>query len=107
MSSPSAAHHPELFDSRDILDERHNQILERAVRNVLSTDIANLVYGQIIDGLPLKDTYNNVFPWISDHPVNLLLHNELCPGSLGKARKLSQELALSQFRFQERVCYPT
>lgn len=100
MPSPSTVHHPELFESKDILDEHHVEILKRAVQNVLSTDVAELVYGQILDGLPLAEVYNGVFPWMEDHPANTLPHKELCPGSLEKAREFRREFSFSDLRFQ-------
>lgn len=103
MSSPSAVNHPELFESRSVVDERHNQILERAVQNILSTDIAELAYAQIIDGLPLRSAYHKAFPRIEDHPVNVLAHKELCPGSLERAREVRKEFALSHLWFQKPV----
>ena len=36
------------------LEEQHRDIFVRAVSNVLSTEIAELTYAQIIDGLPLS-----------------------------------------------------
>lgn len=104
--SSTAVHHPELFESHSFLDERHNQILDRAVRNVLSTDVAELAYAQILDGLPLADTYNNVFPWVADHPVNDPFHDELCPGVLEQARQFRKDFILSQLRLQQKVCLP-
>ncbi|OBT73985.1 hypothetical protein VF21_05993 [Pseudogymnoascus sp. 05NY08] len=48
------------------LNPRHRDIFTRAVKNVLSSEIAQITYAQIIDGLPLssveKDT---VMPWNS------------------------------------------
>jgi hypothetical protein len=103
MSSASAVHHPEQVESQDVLDERHNLILERAVQDTLNTIIAELVYGQILDGLLLKDMYNKVFPWISDHPVKALPHTKPCPGFLNLARTSRKEFALSQFHFQKKT----
>lgn len=103
MASLSAVHHPELFESKDILDEHHDEILRRAVQNVLSTDVAELVYGQILDGLPLADVYNGVIPWMKDHSVNTLPHTELCPGSLEKAREFRKEFSFSDLRFHLKV----
>jgi hypothetical protein len=69
------------------LNGTHRDIFNRAISNVLSTDIAEITYAQIIDGLPLadvvQDTANGGLP--DAHPIHDA-HSELCPGVLEKAR---------------------
>ena len=38
-----------------IASDRHRKVLDRAIRNVLSTELAKFTYAQIIDGLPIAD----------------------------------------------------
>jgi hypothetical protein len=57
------------------LQGRHHDILTRAIANVLSSPIADITYGQIIDGLPLSnvacDTHHGVtcpgHPLLDEH----------------------------------------
>jgi hypothetical protein len=76
--------------SIDILTGQHRDIFTRAVENVLSTEIAQITYAQIADGLPLssveKDTY--AFGALTyDHPLHMN-HIDLCPAALEKTRQL-------------------
>ncbi|KAJ3544893.1 hypothetical protein NM208_g2789 [Fusarium decemcellulare] len=72
-----------------IKSEHHWQTLERAIRNVLGTDIAMLTYAQIIDGLPIGDVaFDQRLPGLyGDHPLDDC-HDELCPGAMEKVREL-------------------
>ncbi|KAK3934669.1 hypothetical protein QBC46DRAFT_358846 [Diplogelasinospora grovesii] len=69
----------------------HRDILTRAIRNVLSTDISEITLAQIVDGLPLsvveKDTYTGSGYLSGDHPLHQK-HKQLCPGVLEKTRQL-------------------
>ncbi|OBT97131.1 hypothetical protein VE01_04877 [Pseudogymnoascus verrucosus] len=74
----------------EILTGQHRDIFTRAVGNVLSTEIAQITYAQIADGLPLssveKDTY--AFRALTyDHPLHTN-HIDLCPTALEKTREL-------------------
>ncbi len=68
----------------------HSEILTRAIGNVLSSPVAEVAYGQIIDGLPLSavalDTYDsNACP---GHPL-LYEHLQLSPHVLETAGNLN------------------
>lgn len=76
---------------------------QKLIRNVLGTETAELVYGQILDGLPLRSCIEESFPWIPDHPVNTLSHFELCQGFIDKAREFLTEFDLTKLRFQKEV----
>ncbi|KAJ4265274.1 hypothetical protein NW762_004559 [Fusarium torreyae] len=72
---------------RNIHSEHHRIVLHRAIKNVLSTELAQLTYAQIIDGLPTGDVSwdrrsSGVF---GDHPIDSG-HDELCPGALERAQ---------------------
>jgi len=66
----------------------HRGIFDRAILNVLSTDLAKLTYAQIIDGFPLasvaRETVGNGLP--DSHPL-FDTHKELCPGVLEKTEE--------------------
>lgn len=54
-----------------ILPQQHRDMLERALRNVLSTETAQMTYAQIIDGFPIvsvaRDRRGNSLD--PEHPV--------------------------------------
>lgn len=83
------------YDSRvpfnSIASERHRQILDRAIRNVLSTELAQLTYAQIIDGLPVADVaWDRRLPGImGEHIIDD--HGTLCPGALEQAQVYYKE----------------
>lgn len=67
------------------LDEAHQAVFHTAVTNVLSTQIAESTFAQIIDGFPLKDVAfgNGGHGHTIYDPV--FKHTTLCPGALEKA----------------------
>ncbi|KAF5558750.1 hypothetical protein FPHYL_7341 [Fusarium phyllophilum] len=91
------------YDSRlpfkSITSERHCQILDRAIRNVLSTELAKFTYAQIIDGLPTADVaWDRRLPGImGEHIIND--HETLCPGALEKAHQYYKEWDPSSLKF--------
>jgi hypothetical protein len=104
MSNASSAElNPLNLQNLDLLDESHYQILERAVKNILSTESAEVTYAQILDGLPRSQAIKESLQYVEDHPVYALSHNEICPGYLEKARKFRDEFDVSQLRFQGKV----
>ncbi|KPM41335.1 hypothetical protein AK830_g5240 [Neonectria ditissima] len=68
----------------------HLDIFNRALWNVTSTEIAEITYAQIVDGLPLadvvQDSGNAQVPLPYEHPI-YDAHTELCPGALEKTRE--------------------
>lgn len=64
-----------------VLDGLHRIAFERAIRNMLDTEIAETTFAQIIDGLPLKNVAHATagLSW----ELTLNNHEDLCPGSLG------------------------
>ncbi|KAH8768864.1 hypothetical protein F5883DRAFT_417533 [Diaporthe sp. PMI_573] len=64
----------------DTLDERHQAVFKRAITNLLATELAEMTYAQLIDGLPLwevaLDQYRHTHT--GEEPVSN--HRELCPG---------------------------
>jgi hypothetical protein len=70
------------------------------VRNVLNTDLAERIYGQILDGLPTEEAIEESYRWIEDHPVHTTSHAELCSGYIDQARQFRAAFDLSELRFQ-------
>jgi hypothetical protein len=74
--------------SVNILDGDHHTILTGAINRILLTDIAEMTYAQILDGLPLAsvadDSAQGTPP--KNHPIRAH-HKELCAGVLEKIRE--------------------
>ncbi|KAF7563632.1 hypothetical protein G7046_g454 [Stylonectria norvegica] len=86
----------------ELLDEDHRKPLDRAVSNLLGTDIAEFTYAQILDGLPTEKSLRESFAVVKDHPVYTKHHAEICPGFLDKARKFRAQFTTDQLRFQSK-----
>ncbi|KAI1422801.1 hypothetical protein F5Y12DRAFT_799294 [Xylaria sp. FL1777] len=86
--------------SIDCLDTKHRQVFSRALQNVLSSDAAELTYGQIVDGLPLSDieTDSKHGSVDADHPIHTK-HTELCPGVLERFREIWRAYDISCLKF--------
>ncbi|KAH7022036.1 hypothetical protein EDB80DRAFT_693958 [Ilyonectria destructans] len=74
----------------------HHDVLIRAISNVLSTEIAEETYAQIIDGLPLASVVQDTSDagLHDDHPIHDA-HKELCSGVLEKTREFRKDVDLS------------
>ncbi|KAF7547357.1 hypothetical protein G7Z17_g7789 [Cylindrodendrum hubeiense] len=86
------AAHDQRVPFRNIYSELHRHVLDRAIKNILSTALAQFTYAQIIDGIPTGDVswdrrYCGVF---GEHPIDSE-HEELCPGTLEKAREYYEQ----------------
>jgi hypothetical protein len=92
---------------KSITSERHRQILDRAIRNVLSTELAQFTYAQIIDGLPIADVaWDRRLPGImGEHIIND--HEILCPGALEKAHEYYKVWDPSSLKLDPEVSHPT
>ncbi|KAH7486446.1 hypothetical protein FOMA001_g5154 [Fusarium oxysporum f. sp. matthiolae] len=84
----------------DVLDNEHRKVLERAVRNLLSTEVAEVIYAQILDGLPTEKSLRDISDYVKDHPVHSIQHTEICPGYVEKARDFSNQFDLSQLQIK-------
>ncbi|KAL6361371.1 hypothetical protein LRP88_04839 [Fusarium phalaenopsidis] len=98
-TSSAGAQSPSITDdsqirslSIDILDGDHYDLFTRAITRILSTEIAELTYAQVIDGLPLTqviyESRGGKLP--KGHPLHSA-HQELCPGMLDKTRQFREE----------------
>lgn len=68
------------------LDEPHLLAFARAVTNVLSTELAESTFAQLVDGLPLWDVVFGLGHYGHDREEPVFKHRELCPGVLEKTR---------------------
>lgn len=90
--------------SIDILDQEHRQAVSTAISNILASDIAEITYAQIVDGLPLASVVleSNGHPIIDRrHPI--FQHKELCAGVAAKTREFRESFNASSLRFDSTV----
>lgn len=92
--------------SIDILDGDHHDLFTRAITRILFTEVAELAYAQIIDGLPLTrviyESRGGKLP--KGHPLHSA-HQELCPGMLDKVRQFREEFAPEILSIDSRVSW--
>ncbi|KAL2285262.1 hypothetical protein FJTKL_08222 [Diaporthe vaccinii] len=83
----------------EILDGPHQEAVRLAVSNILTTEIAETTYAQIIDDLPLvgvvRDVYGDLL--CDDHPI--CAHTELSAGILETARNFRTGFDPGTLRF--------
>lgn len=87
----------------DILDDDHQNTLDQAVKNVLSTESAERAYAQILDGLPTEQSLRDSQDYVKDHPVHSIEHSEICPGYMENAREFRNGFDLFQLRLGSKV----
>ncbi|KAG8164179.1 hypothetical protein KVR01_006097 [Diaporthe batatas] len=78
----------------DLLDDTHQAAFQRAMTNVLATDLAELTIAQLVDGLPLWEVADNTSRHKHKIEDAVYKHRELCPGAMDQARALRQKLDL-------------
>lgn len=71
--------------SVQLLGPDHYEPLVGAIRNVLSSDLAELTLAQLIDGLPLIDTVWDMKGALIRRGHPLISHNALCEGAMEQA----------------------
>lgn len=85
------------------LDGEHRQLLVRAITRILSTELAEFTYAQIIDGLPTGDVaYDAVTTPYGAHPIDNV-HDQLCPGMLDRAREFQKGFRLEILSFDSQA----
>lgn len=87
----------------DVLDETHRRALNRAVGNVLRTEVAELTYAQILDGLPTVKSVTDSYPYLKDHPVYTINHVDICPGFVELARDHRSVFTMHNMDFNTKV----
>ncbi|KAF5537314.1 hypothetical protein FMEXI_10004 [Fusarium mexicanum] len=88
------------------LDHTHQDTVTSAFARILDTDIAEVTYAQIIDGLPLGEVGFESRGGIphQDHPINHC-HDELCAGILDKAREFRRRFDPLVLEFDSRLLF--
>lgn len=81
------------------LSDPHRDIFEKALRRILSTDVAELTFAQIADGLPIAAVAKDSFLQVQ-HPHPLYkLHQEVCAGAVRKVKELRDNLHFDVLKF--------
>lgn len=90
-----------------VLDKKYHQEFTTALRNVLSTDIAEFTLSQILDGLPVAEVAQEnlgTCTW-EGHPV--FEHKELCDGVLDRFIDIREHLNVGVVNFEAGVSRPS
>lgn len=91
--------------SISILGQPHRDAVARALSRVLSTEIAEITYAQIVDGLPLlevlKDVYGDLI--CPDHPIHQ--HKQLKEGTIETVRRFRDDFDPEIIQFDVPVSY--
>ncbi|KAJ2990395.1 hypothetical protein NUW58_g2425 [Xylaria curta] len=90
----------------DAARDQHRELFERALRNVLSSGVAELTYAQIADGLPLKSVVCNsrYGPFHVDHPM-MTMHTELCSGVVERFRSIRSAFNITSLKFDSTLIH--
>lgn len=85
------------------LDAEHIAVFRKALDNILHSYVAQTAFAEIIDGLPLKESWLEYDVGQKGHPVEVLRHEELCAGTREKAQKLRDEFDVYILSFPTKV----
>lgn len=86
------------------LDKAHLAAFERAVTNVLSTDIAQSTFAQLVDGLPLWDVVYILESYGISREEPVYKHRKLCPGALENTRAFRSAFEPRVMEIRTDVC---
>lgn len=87
---PTMVFEPNEMSDLSALDDGHASIFMRALSRLLATELAELTFAQIVDGLPTKASFHDFHLYFNktNHPVFALDHAEICPGVVEKTSQL-------------------
>ncbi|KAH6624779.1 hypothetical protein B0J18DRAFT_449986 [Chaetomium sp. MPI-SDFR-AT-0129] len=90
----------------EVLDLDHYHPLTRVLSNVLSTDLAQVTYAQLIDGIPMVGTAWDMRAYLlfKDHP--LVAHDKLCEGAMERAQVFCSTFNPVMLQFDSLVPIP-
>ncbi|KAL2258386.1 hypothetical protein VTK26DRAFT_8322 [Humicola hyalothermophila] len=94
---------PQPSVSPEGLDLDHYHPLVRAIKNVLSTDLAEVTFAQLIDGLPLVSTVWDMRGSLLRNGHPLYSHDQLCAGAIEQARMYRDEFDPAILRLDART----
>lgn len=88
------------------LPQLHRDVFKQALRNVLSTETAQMTYAQITDGFSIVSVVRDRH-WGSNvdynHPIFLNNHDKLCPGAWGRMKEFYSSLDIDVLSMDRRV----
>ncbi|KAH6842445.1 hypothetical protein B0I37DRAFT_314033 [Chaetomium sp. MPI-CAGE-AT-0009] len=87
------------------LPRHHHDVFQRALQNVLSTEIARMTYAQIIDGFPIASVAKDK-RWYDidyEHPLFKSNHDKLCPGAWEKMEEFHASFDIDVLSMDERL----
>lgn len=88
-----------------ICSKRHRKVLDRAIKNVLSTELAQFTYAQIMDGLLTGDvSWDRRCPGVFGEHLIDSDQEDLCPGAMDKAREYYEQWNPKILMFDPMVC---
>ncbi|KAK5662340.1 hypothetical protein OQA88_8249 [Cercophora sp. LCS_1] len=85
----------------DALDAEHSNALRTALSRILSAEVTELAFAELLDGLPATASFREFHGNYqgSSHPAFLLNHTELCPGVIERVRSARDKLDLATLNF--------
>lgn len=83
------------------LDEEHRNSFIKALLGILHTEVAELTYSEILDGIPTSASYFDFYYQQEGHPA--INHKELCPGVLDHTRQLRHQFGPTTLHFSTSV----
>lgn len=87
----------------EVLDVDHYSPLVHAIRNVLSTDLAETTYAQLVDGLPIVDTVWDMRGSLILRGHPLIGHGKVCEGALERVRFFRANFDVTSLQFDSAV----
>ncbi|KAI0018851.1 hypothetical protein F4780DRAFT_499312 [Xylariomycetidae sp. FL0641] len=88
------------FVNLEHLGPEHLAAASKAIRNVISTEVAEFTFSQIVDGMPTLLSYLDFHSFLRDHPIGF--HEALCDGPVEKTRQLRANFDLLSLTFDSR-----
>jgi hypothetical protein len=89
------------------LPQQHRDVFEQALRNVLSTETAQMTYAQIIDGFPttsvVRDRRGSGMNIDHDHPVFKTKHDTPCPAAWERLKEFHSSFDMDVLSMDTRV----
>jgi hypothetical protein len=87
------------------LPQHHRDVFEQALRNVLSTEKAQLTYAQIIDGFPIVCVARDKHGYGIDygHPIFQNNHDNVCPDAWERMDEFNSSFDLDVLSMDEKV----
>lgn len=87
-------------------DNEHRKALEKAINNILATDISKETFDQVVDVVPsaeaFRDTSNEILP--DDHPI-FKEHTEVSRTTFARLDEIRKnKLSMGDIRIQAKAC---